>query len=173
MAESETSYGYARWCGGLIPYEGEGARGMVLSLLANALFVLRHVATPAKLLFFALPFGPLLFLPLASGGRRLVVLAYGFAFLFLSSRETIPSIPCQYAAVFFPLAIALVPIALARLVEGSWPARRGLEAARLRRALSVALVVAALGTSAKFGAVFPNESFRSGTTKAARKFSKA
>lgn len=172
MAESETSYGYGQWYGDLIPNEEDGALGMVLSLLSNPLFVLRLLTTPAKLLFFALLFVPLLFLPVLFGGRRLVVLAYGFAFLFLSSRETIHSIHYQYTSVFFPLAVALLPIALANFTEGRWPMRLGLEPTRLRRALSLALVVAAVGTSAKFGAIFPNESFRSGTTQAARKFAK-
>lgn len=172
MAESETSYGYGQWYGDLIPNEGEGAMGMVLSLLSNPLFVLRHVTTGAKLLFFALLFVPLLFLPVFFGGRRLVVLAYGFAFLFLSSRETIHSIHYQYTSVFFPLAVALLPLALVNLTEGRWPRRLGLEPTRLRRALSLALVVAAVGMGAKFGAILPNESFRSGTTKAARKFAK-
>lgn len=173
MAESEQSYGYAQWYEEMIPYEEEGALGMLLSLLANPLFALRHLATPPKILFFFLLFLPLLFLPLLAGLRRLVLVAYGFAFLFLSSKEAIHSVHYQYTSVFFPLLFALSAIALGEVRHHRWAGRLGLDRPRLLRALSVALAVAAVGTSVKFGAIFPNDAFRSGTTKAPRKYAKA
>jgi hypothetical protein len=64
----------------LIPEGRGGLRALLASLLTNPIFVLKHVFTEPKILFFLKLFGPLLCLPfLAHRGK--VMMLYGFAFL--------------------------------------------------------------------------------------------
>jgi len=138
-------------------------------LVGNPIFVIKHVTTDVKLQFFFLLFLPLLFVPLL-GGRRIVVMLYGFAFLFLSSRRPVFSIHFQYTTVLYPLAFALVPSVLAELREARWVKAAVARPARLVVALVCGMVVATTALSAKFGALLPNASFKAGFTPLVREF---
>lgn len=165
MQNTPETYGYAYYYADLIPFASEGASGLLLSLLTNPLFTLQHVATEPKLRFLFLLFLPLLFVPLALGGRRVVVLLYGFAFLFLSSRSAVHSIHFQYTTVLAPLALALTPVVLASFGEKRGRLPWGVDRSRLPPALVVGMLVTTVALSAKFGAILPNESFRAGFSK--------
>jgi len=165
MSNTATSYGYAYYYKDLIPFSGEGTFGLVLSLLINPLFAIKHVFTEPKVLFLARLFLPLLFLPfLVRRGK--IVLVYGLAFLFLSSRGPVHSLYFQYPVVLFPLAMALTPIAIAELSRRRWPA--ALDGSRLVPALSLAALAASLAISANYGAILPNDAFRGGFQRLVR-----
>lgn len=172
MANTSESYGYAYYYRDLIPYSREGARGLLLSLIVNPLFVLQHVTTEPKLRFFFQLFMPLLFLPFFVR-RGKIAMVYGFVFLFLSSREAVHSIAFQYTTVLTPFALVLAVLALAELRRWSLWKRWGVDAARLNSGLLVGMVVATATLSFKFGAIFPSNSFRAGFVRLQRNLSPA
>jgi len=166
MEDSKEAYGYAYYYKDLIPDRSEGALGLVISLLVNPIFTLVHVFTQEKILLALRLFLPLLFLPFFARGK--VVLAYGLAFIFLSSRGPVHSLHFQYSVVLFPLAMAIAPRALAALPERRWFASIGLEPHRTIRALTLGCLAATAVITAKYGAILPNESFRGGFHKLVR-----
>ncbi len=158
MQDSASSYSYESFYADLIPIEGEGALGLLGSLLSNPAFVLAHVLAPQKWLFVLVMFLPTLGLPALAGPGR-VMLVYGLAFTLLSSRPAVHQIGFQYVAVLLPFAFALVPPALASLRAR---APFGLDGARLGRALLACLLVSGALVSWKFGAILPNRAFHAG-----------
>src|SRR5690606_20371783 len=169
MQESSKTYGYAYYFKDMMGKDGGSVGDLVASLVGNPIFVIKHLTTDVKLQFFFLLFLPLLFVPLL-GGRRIVVMLYGFAFLFLSSRRPVFSIHFQYTTVLYPLAFALVPSVLAELREARWVKAAVARPARLVVALVCGMVVATTALSAKFGALLPNASFKAGFTPLVREF---
>lgn len=150
----------------LIPNKN-GVTGLVISVLSNPAFVLKHVFSEPKVRYLLTLFLPLLFLPfLARTGR--VMLVYGLLFCFLASRTAVFSPAFQYSSVILPIAFALVPQALRRIEDGHAPAALGLDGPRLSRALLGAALVSSLLVSWKFGAILPNEAFRGGFGKVTR-----
>lgn len=171
MKASDDVHGYAYYYRDMMGKGGSRTGDMLASLIANPVFVLKHLATAEKLRFFALLFLPLLFLPLL-GGRRLVLLAYGFAFLFLSSRKQVHSIHFQYSTVLFPFAMAILPSVLAEIRGGSGVGRLVAGPRRLSTALVVGMLVSTAALSAKFGPLLPNASFKAGFSTFVRAFNR-
>lgn len=118
MQDSDHTYAYANRYRRLIP-EGGGALDGIATLLTNPAFVLGHVLTWEKFvsaLAFLLPLGLLpLCLPPLRGGRRLLIAAYGVAFVYLASHKTIYYPLSHYSSVLYPALFAATPEALARL----------------------------------------------------------
>lgn len=164
MKDSKEAYGYAYYYVDLIPEGRGGLRALLASLLTNPIFVLKHVFTEPKILFFLKLFGPLLCLPfLAHRGK--VMMLYGFAFLFLASRAPVFSTHFQYPVVLFPIAFALTPLALAELDRSRLVSFFVLDARRLVPALLVGVFVSGATLSAKYGALLPSDAFRGGFTR--------
>lgn len=153
----------------LIPNKN-GATGLLVSVISNPSFVLRHVFAEPKVRYFLTLFLPLAFLPFFARTGR-VMLIYGLLFCFLASRTAVFSPAFQYSSVILPIAFALVPQTLRRVEDGAAPAALGLHGGRLSRALLGAAFVASLLVSWKFGAIVHNEAFRGGFGKITRTLS--
>lgn len=160
LNSGKDAYSFAYYYEALIP-AGTGMGGMILSLIGNPMFVLRHVFTEPKLVYFGTVFLPVLFLPfLVRSGRW--VLAYGLIFCLLASRTAVFSTHFQYATLLYPAAVAFTPAALVTLRRRPAGFLGGLDVPRLARALVPALVTATLLVSWQFGAIVPNGRFKGG-----------
>jgi uncharacterized membrane protein len=164
MPDTPESYSYASFYSDLIPEPGDGALGLITSVITNPAFVLGHALSGPKQLFLAVMFFPTLGLCCLAGWGR-VMLVYGLAFTLLSTRPALHSIGFHYVAVLFPFTLVLIPQALASLQR---QAPFGLDAVRLVPAVLVSVLVASALISFKFGAILPNSAFRSGYESMAR-----
>jgi len=161
MSGTGDSYSYRFNYEQMIPYEGGGAKELLLSLVTNPIFALRVVLEEAKLYFLAVILLPCCFLPLfAKRGWQL--LGYGLVFCLLSSIPGPHSIYTQYSSVLLPFLMVLTPFGLVRLSDSEWLAALGLESRRVRRALLVGVAITASLASWKFGAFVENQYFRVG-----------
>jgi uncharacterized membrane protein len=156
------SYGFAYYYADLIP-NGNGAKGIAVSLLTNPGFVLRNVLVRPKLEFAAELLLPLGLLPLAARPAR-TMLIYGAIFCLLASKPAVYSIAFQYSTVILPLAFVAAVIALEQLPDWRIVAAHGLDAARLRRALIALSLTASALVSWKLGALDPHHVFYAGFT---------
>ena len=147
-----------------------GAGGMVTSILTNPVFTLKTVLDEPKIFYMLLLFLPLGLLPLLAKPGRFMLL-YGMAFTMLASRAPVFSISFQYSSVIFPIAFALVPIALRRIEDGRIAPVLGLQPRSLSRALLGAAFASSLLISWKFGGLTENQSFRGGFGKVTRTLS--
>ena len=159
MSGKGGTYGYRHLFEQMIPYEGGGAKELLLTLLTNPIFTLRVVFEEAKLLYLALILLPCCFLPLLAR-RGWQLLGYGFVFCLLSSKLGLHNIYKQYPSVLLPFVMVLTPFGLARLSGSALVAALGLEPRRVRRALLVSVAIAASLVSWKFGAFVENQAFR-------------
>lgn len=161
MADSEQSYGYLRFFSAMAPYGGGGA-GIVETLLSNPTFVLQHILSAERLRFILQLLVPLAFLPLFAG-RAWVIAGYGLAFLALVSEPAGYSISFHYSATVVPALFVLTARGYGRCTEAL---RRRVPPAKA--AVAATLLVAAVASSAAFGALFPNPDFRAGWYRVAR-----
>jgi len=171
MDPSQETYGYAYYYQDMMGKGGGSVADLLATLVGNPIFVLKHVTTEPKLQFFFLLFLPLLFVPLL-GRARVVVLLYGFVFLFLSSRRPVHSIHFQYTTVLAPLAFAILPSVLSELREAGWVRAVLDDPRRFVTALVCGMAVATTALSVKFGAIAPNDSFRAGFVPLVRELTK-
>ncbi|AKT37125.1 DUF2079 domain-containing protein [Chondromyces crocatus] len=162
---------YAYYYEDLIPNKN-GVGGLIVSVLSNPSFVLKHVFAEPKVRYFLTLFLPLTFLPFFARTGRFM-LAYGLLFCFLASRTAVFSPAFQYSSVIMPIAFALVPMALRQIEDSRAPAALGLDARRLSRAWLGAALMASLLLSWKFGGLVPNEAFRGGFGRVARSLTDA
>ena len=153
----------------LIPNK-DGVKGLIVSVLTNPAYVLKHVFTEPKIRYFLTLFLPLAFLPFFARTSR-VMLGYGMLFCFLATRTAVFSPAFQYSSVIFPVAFALVPTALRQIEDGRLPGALGLDGGRLSRALLGAAFAASLLVSWKFGGILENEAFRGGFGRVTRRLS--
>lgn len=163
------AYSYAYYYAELIP-GGKGMGGMLLSLVTNPTFALRHALEREKLLFLATIFLPLALAPFAARSWRLTLI-YGIAFTTLATRTAVFSTHFQYSNSILPFAFFATPVAIRQLSEGTLAKAYGLDAARLRRALVVAALFTSLGVSFKFGGIVDNDAFRGGFARVVRELS--
>lgn len=168
LNQGEGAYGFSYYFADLIP-EGKGLGELLLSILQNPLFALKHAfANPKKILYLLVLFAPLGFLPFFAKGMRLMLI-YGLFIVLAASREPVFQPHFQYSCLIFPIAFAAVPTALARVREGGgFAAGLGLDAPRLARSLVAFVFAASLLISWKFGAIVENQSFRGGFGRIAR-----
>jgi uncharacterized membrane protein len=157
MQDSDHTYAYANRYRRLIPADG-GALDGVATLLTNPAFVLGHVLTWEKfaaLVAFLLPLG---LLPLGAG-RRLLLAAYGAAFMFLASHKSIFYPLSHYSSVLVPVLFAATPDALAR--AQAWLVEvRGHVLARARAMLLSYLATCLILGSLSMGALLDTPTFR-------------
>ncbi len=165
----DDAYSFEYYYDAMIP-DRNGIGGLILSIVTNPVFALRLALEEAKVVFLAQIFVPLMFLPfLARWGR--VMLIYGLLFCLLASRGAVFAIHFQYASILIPLAIALVPIALRQLRDGTLRAPFGMEPRRLSSALLGACLVATVLVSWKFGGATDNATFKGGFARIIRSLS--
>jgi uncharacterized membrane protein len=147
-----------------IPYREEGVAGLIVTLLSDPIATLAVVFQEKKLVYFTTLLLPVLFLPLISGKKRILML-YGLMFIGLATRKYVYSAHFQYSSLLIPFLAMSVADAIVRLRDARWLGGFGLDAARLQRALLVALVLASALMGAEYGALAPNESFRAGWSR--------
>jgi uncharacterized membrane protein len=164
---SATSDSYAYYFKEMIPFPGEGVRGFLLTLVTSPLYALQVLFKLERVLFFWHLLFPLLFLPLFSGKKR-VLMVYGLMFLGLATRKWVFSLYFQYSSLFFPMLFAALPDGFARVVDSPALPAFGISRARLAWALAAGVLVATLGTSWKYGGILPNDAFRAGFTPLVR-----
>lgn len=167
MQGSKEAMSYIYFYEDMIPHRDEGMKGLIVSLMTNPGFVLKMLVIEGKAFFFLALFVPLLFLPLLSG-RKTVMMVYGFIFIGLASRKHVYSLHFQYSSVLFPILVAAMPDGIARVADGGVVRGRGLSPERMRWTLMSTALVATLLTSFKFGAFFANDSFKAGWNKIVR-----
>ncbi|MEZ4298540.1 MAG: DUF2079 domain-containing protein [Polyangiaceae bacterium] len=160
LNSGKDAYSFAYYYEDLIP-KGSGMGGLVLSLVGNPAFVMRHVFTEAKLVYLATVFMPVLFLPFAARAGRWV-LAYGLIFCLLASRTAVFSTHFQYSTLLYPAAIAFAPAALAALRGRPAGFFGKLDMRKLSVGLVPAIVMATLLVSWQFGGIVPNGRFKAG-----------
>jgi uncharacterized membrane protein len=163
------AYSFEYYYDAMIP-DRNGIGGLVASIVTNPLFAIRHALEEPKVVFLVQIFLPLAFLPFAARWGR-VMLFYGLLFCLLASRGPVFQIGFQYSAILFPVAIALVPVALRQVREGRFAAYAELDPARLSRALLVGCLTATLLVSWKFGGIVDNATFKGGFARVTRSLS--
>jgi len=160
------AYSYAYYYSEMIPPKS-GMGGMVLTLITNPSFVVRHALEEAKLLYLAKLFLPLLLVPFATRSWRLT-LAYGLAFTLLATREAVFSPAFQYSTALLPFAFAAVPIGIRQLSEGTLARAYNLNASRVQRGLVFAALAGSMAITYKFGAIVDNQAFKGGFSRVVR-----
>jgi uncharacterized membrane protein len=163
------AYSFAYYYDAMIPNKTGGA-GLIVTLLTNPGFTLKHILDEPKVHFLLVLFVPLLFLPFVARTGR-VMLIYGLTFCLLASRPAVFVIHFQYSSLIFAVAFALVPIALRQIETGTTAPALGLDGRRLTRALAGGVFVATLLLTWKFGGLVNNQSFRGGFTRVTRSLS--
>ncbi len=152
MMQTDDAYGYRKYFRGLDPRDA-GLTGVLGTLVSNPTQVGAHLMEEARLLFLLQLLLPLAFVPLLAG-RRWILLGYGLAFTLLASRTQVFTIGFHYAASLVPALFALTPA----LVRAHMPRLR-MEEGRARASVGAFMVVAAILSTAAFGAFFENERF--------------
>lgn len=161
MAGSSEGRSFARYYAEAMPYPEEGVAGLLLTLLSDPVASLGVLFQEPKLVYFAVLLLPLLFLPLISGKKRILML-YGLVFIGLATRKYVYSIHFQYSSLLIPFLALSVGDAVIRLRRAAWLRGFGLDAARTQRALLLGIVVSSGLMGMEYGALAPNESFRTG-----------
>jgi uncharacterized membrane protein len=161
MDGDNESYSYSFYFADLIPQSDKGMQGLLISLMMNPFFSLRHAFEEPKIVFLMIMFVPVLHLPLLAP-RGKVMMVYGLAFILLASRAPVFSVHFQYTSVLYPILFMLVPIALSELHESRLVEFLKLDAKRLVPAFVVGVLVASAAVSVEHGGLLPNASFRSG-----------
>ncbi len=161
------SYSFAYYYSEMIP-GGKGVGGLLLTLVTNPTFALRHALEEPKIIYLVKIFGPLLLIPLATKSWRLTLL-YGLAFTTLATRDAVFSTAFQYSTALLAFAFATVPIGVKQLSEGKLAQAYGLSPNRMRHALVFGALAASLAISYKFGGVIDNQAFKGGFSRIIRK----
>ncbi|MFO0553716.1 MAG: DUF2079 domain-containing protein [Polyangiaceae bacterium] len=163
------AYSYAYYYSEMIPDpEHKNLVGLVLSLLTNPTFALRHAMEEVKVVYLIKMFLPLIFVPFAARNWRLI-LAYGIAFTTLATREAVFSTHFQYSNTILPFAFFALPVAIKQMSDGRFARAYSLEPARYKHALVVGTLAAGMTVSWKFGGVVDNQAFYGGFTRVVRK----
>lgn len=166
MTAGKEGYSYSDYYAALAPNE-DGVSEIVGTLLTNPAFVVKHMLQERKLVFFAVILLPLMGFPLFARPGRLMLL-YGALFCGLASRPALYSIGFQYATVFYPVAIALMPEGIRQLSTSPWVERMPGGVPRFVRVALGSVLVAAALASWKFGGVLENTVFRGGYQRVTR-----
>ena len=171
LSGDKESYSYSYYYEEMIPKgkdgTDEGLVGLVTTALSDPVAAMAVLLKPPKLVYFGKVLMPLLLLPFFSG-RKVLLLAYGMLFIGLVSRKYVFSVHFQYSAVLLPFLLMAWPDGLKNVAASPRVEQLGLEARRLRSTLVFAAFVATLLTTAKFGAIVPNQEFHAGWNRLQR-----
>lgn len=160
------AYSYAYYYSEMIP-DGKGIGGMLLTLLTNPSFVLRHALEEVKIVYLLKMFLPIGFFSFAARNWRLS-LAYGIAFTTLATRDAVFSTAFQYSNTIIPFAFCTFPMGIKQASEGTLARAYSLESSRLRKGLVAFAFLASLTVSFKFGGFVDNQAFRGGFSRVVR-----
>lgn len=162
VAQKSSSFAY--YYKELIPFKEEGPTGIIISLLTEPVRALLVVFKEAKLVYFLKLLMPLLFLPLFSGKKRILML-YGFAFIAFASRKYVYSTHFQYSSLLIPFLALSVADAVVSLRDAWWVKAYDLNAARLQKSILLGIVFTSALLGSQYGVIGPNNSFRTGFEK--------
>ena len=151
----------------MIPHHDEGMKGLIISFFTNPVFVVKMLLIESKAFFFLALGLPLLFLPVLSG-KKTIIMAYGLVFIGLATRRHMYSLHFQYSSVLFPVLLASMPDAVARAGSGRLARGLGLTARRLQWTLMITALLSTFLVSWKFGAWISNDAFKAGWNRLAR-----
>lgn len=169
LPDGKEKHSYHYYYKEMIPHRKLGVTGLVLTALSDPLAALAVLFKPDKLLYFLKVLMPVLGLPLLAG-RKLFLYLYGFAFIGLASRVFVYTVHYQYSTFLLPFLYMGLPDGFARLTKGRWLSVWSLDGQRFGRSVAVMALVCSVGTSAKFGALAANETFRGGWNRLHRSF---
>ncbi|MEM1029200.1 MAG: DUF2079 domain-containing protein [Myxococcota bacterium] len=164
---SKEGYSYEYYFRELIPHKN-GARGLALTLISNPMKVLDFTfGDKQKIQYLLTLFLPLGFAPLFAKRARIMLL-YGVAVALLASRKPVYKPHFQYACMIFPIAFAIAPMGLRRLLDDPRTEQLGFKPPRLLAGVIAGMLVAASLVSWKYGVFWKNTAFRGGFSKIAR-----
>jgi uncharacterized membrane protein len=162
---------YEYYYGEVMMAGGNGALDLAVSIASNPMLAIATILKLPKIYYFLKYLIPLCFFPLF-GGRKIWLLVYGFLFIGLSSRSTVPTVHYQYSALLLPFVMVAAIDGMER-VFGSRVWGRFIELnSPMRRAVFAAVFAGSLGTSLAFGAWPSNPGFKAGRTRLERTFGK-
>ncbi|MEX1366603.1 MAG: DUF2079 domain-containing protein, partial [Nannocystaceae bacterium] len=171
LSGDKESYSYSYYYEEMIPKSedgtDEGLVGLLTTALSDPVAALAVLIKPAKLVYFGKVLLPLLMLPFFSG-RKVLLLAYGMAFIGLVSRKYVFSVHFQYSSVLLPFLLMAWPDGLKNVTDSRPVAKLGLDPRRLRNTLLFSAFLATFLVSAKFGAIIPNREFHAGWNRLQR-----
>lgn len=145
----------------LIPFRKEGPAGLLVSVLTDPVRALLVLFSEKKVLYFITLLMPLLFLPLVSGKKRILML-YGLLFIGLATRKYVYSSHFQYSSLLIPFLAMSVADAIITLRRARWVQAFGWSPARLQKSLLLGIVFTSLLMGSQYGVLLPNKSFRTG-----------
>lgn len=158
---AQNSYSYSWYYKDLIPFRKEGPTGIIISVLTEPIRALLVLLNEDKVFYFVTLLMPLLFLPLISGKKRILML-YGFAFIALASRKYVYSTHFQYSSLLLPFLGLSVADAIASLRDSRWVGAYDLNPARLQKGLLLGMVFTSALLGTQYGVLGPSASFRTG-----------
>ncbi len=140
---------------------------IVLTALTNPMFMIKYMLTERKLIYILQLIVPLLFLPIFAR-KHLVLYLGGLAITLLGTKNCLSSISMQYSIWWLPFMFAAVPTAIDACSRGLAAQAFKLDAARLRAALVIGVLLSSFTMSVAYGAFWPNPAFRTGYDKLVR-----
>jgi uncharacterized membrane protein len=161
MKASDQAYGYGDYFGDLIPGGQGGVTRLLYSCITNFPFLVKVVLTDKKILFLLLLFLPVLFFPLTTK-NRLVLLTYGMTFSLLGTKIPLYSIYFQYVTFSAPFILFLTVYGFSDLRNANWTGNWADNKPPLLSALAAGIVITSLLVSWKFGVLLPNAAFKTG-----------
>jgi uncharacterized membrane protein len=162
---------YEYYYGEVMMAGGNGAVDLAVSIASNPLLAIATILKLPKIYYFLKYLIPLCFLPLF-GGRKVLLLVYGFMFIGLSSRAQVPTVHYQYSALLLPFVMVAAVDGTKRILDSKIWVRLGELKSPARRAIFAAVFAGSLGTSLAFGAWPSNPGFNAGRTRLQRTFGK-
>jgi len=164
---SKEGYSYEYYFRDLIPHH-KGIKGLLLTLISNPMEVLDFsIGDKQKIQYLLTLFVPLGLMPFFAKRARLMML-YGLLVALLASRKPVYKPHFQYACMIFPIAFAIAPMGLRRLLDDPRTERFGFDRHRLAGATMAFMVTAAFFVSWKYGVLWENTAFRGGFATVAR-----
>lgn len=164
---SKEGYSYEYYFRDLIPHH-KGVRGLVLTLISNPMKVLDFsLGDEQKIQYLLTLFVPLGFMPFLAKRARLMML-YGLLVALLASRKPVYKPHFQYSCMIFPIAFAIAPMGLRRLLDEPRTERFGFHRERLLAGVMAFMVTTAFFVSWKYGVIWKNTTFRGGFSTVAR-----
>lgn len=164
---SNEGYSYEYYFRDLIPHH-KGVRGLVLTLISNPMKVLDFsIGDKQKIQYLLTLFVPLGFMPFFAKRARLMML-YGLLVALLASRKPVYKPHFQYACMIFPIAFAIAPMGLRRILDDPRTERFGFNRERLLAGTMAFMLTSAFFVSWKYGVLWTNTAFRGGFSTVAR-----
>ncbi|MEM7434318.1 MAG: DUF2079 domain-containing protein [Myxococcota bacterium] len=161
MESTTETRSYAWYYKELIPVPEEGALGLIVTALTDPVLTLMVLLKQEKVLYFLTLLLPVLFLPLFSGKKRILLL-YGFIFIGLATRKYVYSPYFQYSSLLVPFLSLSVADAVVSVRGSAMVQAVGLSPPRLQKTLLLGVLCASVLMSSEYGVLVENRAVRGG-----------